>query len=510
MDEYHHLGGLLEQRAAAGGDTIYLYWQDEEVSYAAFDRRVNQVASGLRGLGVDPGQKVALLLRNCPEFLYTFFACAKLGAVTVPVNPQLKGDEIHYILDNSESIALIAGPEFAPMIEDLAPSCAQLRAVCYTGADAPAGRPMFAGFWEQPDTPPAEQIAPDAIVRIIYTSGTTGRPKGVLLSHGNYLHNTWSCVTAGQMSAADRMVCILPLFHVNAQVVSMLSALYAGAALILLEGFSPREFLPALARYRATMFSAVPTIYAILNGLPNASQYALSALRACICGAAPMPVEVFTAFEQTYKAFVLEGYGMSEGTCASTLNPLDGRARKVGSIGVPMPGQEVRIVDDSGHKLPYGQIGEIVIRGPNVMQGYYRDPVATAATLRDGWLHTGDLGVCDADGYLSIVGRKKEMIIRGGENIYPKEVEEVLYRHSAIQEAAVVGLPDPDWGEEVVACLVLRAGQVLGATDVIAYCHQHLADYKCPRVVRFLSELPKTATGKIQKGKLAAAAVDQR
>jgi long-chain acyl-CoA synthetase len=504
MIAYQTLGALLEQRAVGSSDKIYLYWKDEQVSYAEFDRRVNQVANGLRGLGVGAGQKVALLLRNCPEFLYTFFACAKLGAVAVPINPQLKSDEIHYILDNSESVALIAGPEFAPIIEQVAPMCPQLGVVCYTGSAVPAGQLGFNAFWEQPDSAPTETVTPDTIVSIIYTSGTTGRPKGVLLSHANYIHNTWSCVSAGQMSADDRMLCILPLFHVNAQVVSMLSALYADAALILLEGFSPRDFLPALARYRATMFSAVPTIYAILNNLPDASQYDLSNLRVCICGAAPMPVEVYNAFERIYKAFVLEGYGLSEGTCASSLNPLDGRPRKVGSIGVPLPGQEIQIVDDNDQELPAGQVGEIVVRGANVMHGYYRNPEATAATVRNGWLHTGDLGSFDADGYLYIVGRKKEMIIRGGENIYPKEVEEALYRHPAILEAAVVGLPDPVWGEEVGAYLVLRPGQTLDAADVIAYCKEHLADYKCPKIVRFVAELPKTATGKVQKGKLVA------
>jgi len=509
MNEYHHLGGLLERRAADSGDMIYLYWQDEEVSYATFDRRVNRVAHGLRGLGAGSGQKVALLLRNRPEFLYAFFACAKLGAVVVPINPQLKSDEIHYILDNSESIVLIAGAEFGPMIDDLTPRCPQLRAVYYAGSAASPGRLEFASFWEQPDTPPTETVSPDTTVSIIYTSGTTGRPKGVLLSHGNYLYDVWACVTAAQIGADDRILCMLPLFHVNAQVVSMLGAMYVGGALILLEGFSPRTFLPSLARYRATMFSAVPTIYAILNGLPDADQYDLSNLRVCICGAAPMPVEVLTAFERTYKAFVLEGYGLSEGTCASSLNPLDGRPRKIGSVGVPLPGQEIRIVDDGGHALPPGQLGEIVIRGPNVMQGYYRNPQATAATVRDGWPHTGDLGSFDTDGYLSIVGRKKEMIIRGGENIYPKEVEEVLYRHAAIQEAAVVGLPDPVWGEEVAAFLVLRPGHALEAEDVIAYCKQHLADYKGPKVVRFVDEFPKTATGKIQKAKLVAASSSQ-
>jgi acyl-CoA synthetase (AMP-forming)/AMP-acid ligase II len=225
MNEYHHLGELLEQRAADRGDTIYLYWNDEEVSYASFDRRVNQVAHGLRGLGAGSGQKVALLLRNCPEFLYAFFACAKLGAVAVPINPQLKSDEIHYILDNSESIVLIAGAEFAPMIDELAPGCPQLHAVCYAGSAVPSERLGFASFWEQPSTPFMETVVPDAIVSIIYTSGTTGRPKGVLLSHGNYLYDAWACATAAKMSTDDRILCMLPLFHVNAQVVSMLGAM---------------------------------------------------------------------------------------------------------------------------------------------------------------------------------------------------------------------------------------------------------------------------------------------
>ncbi len=249
--------------------------------------------------------------------------------------------------------------------------------------------------------------------------------------------------------------------------------MHQGGALILLEGFSPREFLPALARYRATSFSAVPTIYAILNNLPDAEQYDLSSLRVCICGAAPMPVEVFARFEQTYRAFILEGYGLSEGTCVSTLNPLDDRPRKIGSIGVALPGQEVRIVDDHGIPTPVGTVGEIVIRGPNVMQGYYKNPEATAATIRDGWLYTGDLGFCDAEGYFYIVGRKKEMIIRGGENIYPREIEEMLYRHPAVVEAAVG-----------------PARSDLGRTGCSVYCSPCWRGGECCRDCRLLSGEP--------------------
>lgn len=500
------LYALLERQAAARSEQIYLYWRDEEVSYAEFARRARQAAQGLSRLGVSHGDKVALLLGNCPEFLTVFFACAALGAVAVPINPRLKAEEVQYILQNSDSVLLVIADTLLPVIAPALDGCPLLHHIVIVGAvpDAAISLPVhtFASLYDASDHPISATVRPDDIASIIYTSGTTGRPKGVLLSHGNYLFDVWSYATACQISEADRLLCMLPLFHVNAQVASVLSALHQGGALILLEGFSPREFLPALARYRATSFSAVPTIYAILNNLPDAGQYDLSSLRVCICGAAPMPVEVFERFEQMYRAFILEGYGLSEGTCVSTLNPLDGRPRKIGSIGVALPGQEVQIVDDQGHPAPPGVVGEIVIRGPNVMQGYYKNPEATTAAIRNGWLYTGDLGSCDGDGYFYIVGRKKEMIIRGGENIYPKEIEEVLYRHPAVAEAAVVGLPDPIWGEQVAAFIVARPGMSVSAEAITEHCQAHLADFKCPRIVEFVESFPKTATGKIQKNRL--------
>jgi long-chain acyl-CoA synthetase len=500
------LYALLERQAAARNDQVYLYWRDEEISYAEFTRKVRQAAHGLRALGVEHSDKVALLLGNCPEFLTIFFACAALGAVAVPINPRLKAEEVGYILQNSDSVVLVVADTLLPIIAPALDGCPQLRHIVIVGAvpETSITRTLhpFTSLSAAGDHPVSAAVGPEDIASIIYTSGTTGRPKGVLLSHGNYLFDVWSYATACQISEADRLLCMLPLFHVNAQVASVLSALHQGGALILLEGFSPREFLPALARYRATSFSAVPTIYAILNNLPDAGQYDLSSLRVCICGAAPMPVEVFERFEQIYRAFILEGYGLSEGTCVSTLNPLDGRPRKIGSIGVALPGQEVRIVDDQGQPVPPGTVGEIVIRGPNVMQGYYKNPEATAAAIRDGWLFTGDLGSRDAEGYFFIVGRKKEMIIRGGENIYPKEIEEVLYRHPAVAEAAVVGLPDPIWGEQVAAFIVAHPGISVSAETIIEHCRAHLADFKCPQVVEFVESFPKTATGKIQKNRL--------
>ena len=354
MTEYHTLGALLERRAVTYAEKTYLYWKDEEASYADFNRRVNQVANGFLAAGVRQGEKVALLLANCPEFLYAFFACARVGAVVVPVNPQLKAEEVQYILDNCEAGALLAAPQFASLIGAIASHCPALRTTWYTGVQNDGSRRVFDEFWQQPSTAPETRIAPTDALSIIYTSGTTGQPKGVLLSHTNYDYDSDTFAEACQATELDRLLCILPLFHVNAQVASMLCSLRCGASLVLLEGFSPREFLPALARYKVSSFSGVPTVYSILNNLPDAEAYDLGSLRVCICGAAPMPVEVFNEFERKYKAFLLEGYGLSEGTCVSTLNPLDGRPRKIGSIGVALRGQEIKIVDDQDHEVPGG------------------------------------------------------------------------------------------------------------------------------------------------------------
>src|SRR5581483_2724141 len=260
-------------------------------------------------------------------------------------------------------------------------------------------------------------------------------------------------------------------------------------------------FFAALARFRATAFSAVPTIYAILLQAEEAEAHDLSSLRFCVCGAAPMPVELFRKFEEKFHAFILEGYGLSEGTCVSSVNPLGGK-RKIGSIGLSLSGQEMKIFNDRDEELPAGAVGEIVVRGENVMAGYFKNRAATEETLRSGWLHTGDLGYRDEEGYFFIAGRKKEMIIRGGENVYPKEIEELLYRHSGIQEAAVVGLPDPVWGEEVAAFIVPKPDAVLTSEEVVSYCQERLAKFKCPKQVLFVESFPKTATGKIQKGRL--------
>jgi len=490
---------LLDERAAELGDKTAIFFRDEEIGYRQLNDRALAVASGLVARGVEKGRNVCLLIPNRLEFMYAFFGVMKAGAVAVPINTLLKGEEITYIINNCEAEVIIVTDEHIELVRTIKPDCTRLKHVISTAAGDDVI--PFEQLLKTPvdENPPA--VTEDEDASIIYTSGTTGRPKGVILTHGNYIADTRMMTESVGMSKDDRFLCILPLFHVNAQVVTTLGPLYAGASMVLLEGFSPKKFLPALARYKATAFSGVPTVYAILNNQPDAEQYDLSRLRFCVCGAAPMPVEVFNEFEKKYKAFILEGYGLSEGTCASSVNPLGGK-RKVGSIGLPLEGQPMKIFDDNDNEAPQGTVGEIVVKGPNVMRGYYNNPEATEATLKNGWLHTGDLGYVDEEGYFYIVGRKKEMIIRGGENIYPKEVEEAVYRHPAVLEAAIVGLPDKVWGEEVAAFIVLKDEGALNEEDMIDYCKEHLADYKCPRKVFFVKDLPKTATGKIQKRKV--------
>ena len=485
------LGVLLDRQAEAHGDRTFLFWKDDRVSFRDVRDRADRVAGALRQRGLERGDRLALWLPNRPEFLWAWFGAAKAGVAVVPVNPALTVEEAAYVIGDAGARLLIAPG-------DRAPDAAAVQVACPALADVVDAD---AGFGALLDSPPGSDpdVGPDDLAAIVYTSGTTGRPKGAMLTHRNYLFDAEGFARAAKITAEDRFLCVLPLFHVNAQVASTLGPMLRGGALVLMPGFSPSTFLPALERYRATSFSGVPTVYSILNQLPDAERYDLSALRVCICGAAPMPVATFETFERTYNAFILEGYGLSEGTCVSTLNPLDGRPRKVGTIGVALPGQRVRVVDERGEGVAPGTVGEIVTRGDHVMRGYWNDPEATAEAVRDGWLWTGDLGRMDADGYFTIVGRRKEMIIRGGENVYPKEIEEVLHRHPAVAEAAVVGLPDRQWGETVAAFVVLRDGAGPDAGALVDFARQRLAAFKVPSEVRFVEALPKTATGKVRK-----------
>lgn len=496
------IGEILASKAAGSPDKVFMYYEDIEKTYAEMDGIVDKVVNELLSLGLKKGDSVCLLMTNIPEFICMFLGNARLGTVTCPINPALKSDELEFIINDSDAKIIVVESMLAPNVRKIRDRLKKLEQVVVVGGGEEGNELSFDKLLSySPADRPDTDVNEDDVAAIIYTSGTTGKPKGAVLSHKNYIWDATVMAEQTKMTTEDRFMCILPLFHVNGQVVTVLGPLVVGASMVLVNRFSASKFFQTVDRYKPTAFSAVPTIYAMLLNTPGTEGYDLSSLRFCVCGAAPMPVEVFNRFEEAFNASILEGYGLSEGTCASSVNPLDGK-RKVGSIGLPFPGQEMKIVDASGNELPPGERGEIVIRGPNVMQGYYNNPQATEDTIRDGWLHTGDMGYIDEDGYFYISGRIKEMIIRGGENIYPKEIEEYIYQHEAVAEAAVVGAPDEFYGEEVKAFIVLKDGKQATEDEMLNFCREKMAKYKCPKTIAFIKELPKTPTGKIQKRKL--------
>jgi long-chain acyl-CoA synthetase len=492
-----NLRELIDLHLTDRSDQTFIYWRDEEISYRTLNERANRVANGLRALGVGKGDVVSVYLPNCPEFLYTWFGIVKLGAVFGPVNAMFKGDEVSHVLSDSGAVVAVASQALLDTINAARGECPALREVICLEGQAP-GAKAFEELMEHPPELEPVALARDDLAAIVYTSGTTGRPKGAMLSHFNYVWNTMAAVDVMPVQPGQgRLGLILPLFHVNAQV-SALSQLYIGGAVAMWERFSPSDFWETVQHYRPTTFSGVPTMLSILLAVPRPEGLDISSLHYVICGAAPLPLDIFQRFEETFDLRIMEGYGLTEATCVSSLNPYWG-IRKVGSIGLPLRGQPMKIVDDNMNDLPPGEFGEIVIKGPNVMQGYYNNPKATAETIVNGWVRTGDIGYTDEDGYFFIVDRKKEMIIRGGENIYPREVEEVLFTHPKVAEAAVIGRPDPIWGEEVVAVIVPQPGQTLTPEEVQEFCKERMASYKAPRQVEFREDLPKTVTGKVAK-----------
>ncbi|WP_231575605.1 class I adenylate-forming enzyme family protein [Mycolicibacterium llatzerense] len=447
--------------------------------------RVLAAAYQLRDKGIGVGDVVAVALRNRVEFVVLLFAAWRLGAAITPVNPSLTDDEVNRQLADSGARLLVMDDDITTRTEVPTLGVAEL-------ATAPVGA----------DQAPHDD--PAALALLIYTSGTTGAPKGVMLDHANLDAMAQMGRQALQIGPTDRCLLILPLFHVNGIVVSVITPLLAGASVVIADRFAPRTFFEVIERERPTYFSAVPTIYTMLAALPEDVTPDTSSVRFAICGAAPASAELLSRFETRYGFPLIEGYGLSEGTCASTINPIDG-PRRAGTVGKPFPGQRIRIVDANGDDVPTGSAGEIIIAGPNVMRGYLGRPEATADTVIDGWLHTGDVGHLDSEGYLTLAGRSKDMIIRGGENIYPREIEDLLSSDPNVLEAAVIGAPDEKWGEVVVAYVAPRPGAAIDINALQALCALSLAGYKRPTEILILDTIPKNPVGKTDKAPLRAA-----
>ena len=510
----NNIASLLARSAQVVPGRIAVHAGPASMTYAQLDAAASRLANGLRSLGIGPGDKVALSCPNAPWFPVCYFGILRAGAVVVPLNILLKAPEIAYHLQDSEARAFLCfqGSPELPMGQEgreavsRSPGCEHFFVLT---AD-PAGESPLPGtrairelLHDQPaDAEPAQTNADDTAV-ILYTSGTTGTPKGAELSHANIVTNALCSVALTKLDSQDVQLIALPLFHTFGQTVQMNSVVAVGASMVLAPRFEADLAMQLMATHGVTVFCGVPTMFI---GLLNAEESARSGLRETVAGTlrlgvsggAPMPVAVLRRFEDEFGVTILEGFGLSETSPVATFNHFDSD-RIPGSIGQPVIGVEVGIMDEAGNLLPADTDGEIVVRGHNVMKGYYRRPEATEQAIRGGWFHTGDIGRRDANGNYFVVDRLKDMVIRGGFNVYPREIEEVLMTHPAVALVAVIGVPHAVHGEEIKAVIVPRPGMHADPDEIIAWCRERMAAYKYPRIVDVVEALPMTATGKILK-----------
>ncbi|MGK5508382.1 fatty acid--CoA ligase family protein [Brevibacillus formosus] len=500
----YHLNESLMQSVKQFADRPAFVFMGETTTYAELYQQVEHLAAGLAQRGIGKGDAVALLMDNRPHFVSAYYAILRVGAVVVPMNPIYTAREISFILSNSKAKAAIALSALQPVLTPMKDQIEELQLLIYTEPienEITIDQLVHEG---QESEAEAGYVEPerneDDLAVILYTSGTTGQPKGAMLSHRNMASNAEAMGMLFELVPEDRMVAVLPMFHVFCMTVCMNGPIRTGAAIIIVPKFHPADVLQTIREQKATCFAGVPTMYNYLLQLPTATKEDFSSIRIYCSGGASMPVELLHKFEAKYDAKVLEGYGLSEAAPATTFNPLHG-TRKPGSVGVDIPLVKNKVVDPEGKEVARGEVGELVVQGPNVMMGYLGLPDDTAAALRDGWLYTGDMARMDEEGYVYIVDRKKDMILVDGYNVYPREVEEVLYQHPAIIEAAVIGIPDEVHGEAVKAFVALKEVAV-SQEDIMTFCRDKLAKYKVPRQVEFVAELPKNSTGKILRRSL--------
>ena len=524
MSEPTNVRELLEQRVDENPDKTFLFSEadNREWTYREFELAVNRTANLLRASGISKGDVVSLLLPNSAEYIIAYFACWKIGAIAGPINSLLKKEEILWAVGNSEAKLMLARSELiSGWFDDLS------KVVEGDGCDPPPppppkrpnrdaeiardGSSHIANFriiqFDSISIADAysDQLAPvnlssDDEAIIIYTSGTTGKPKGCLLTHGNLIANARQITEWMGFTENDRLLTVMPLFHMNAVSVTTMTALYAGASTVVSPKFSASRFWDIIEKYQITSFGSVATMLTMLleRRHPGGERAgSRRSLRFAMCGSAPVPTEVLTKFEETFGVLVIEGYGLSESTCRSTFNPPD-KSRRPGSCGKPI-GNEMKVFDESDQEVPDNELGEIVLRGDNIFKGYFKNPEATEKAFTSGWFHTGDIGYRDPDGFFYIADRKSDMIIRGGENIYPREIDDLLYTHPAVAAAAVIGVPDELYGEEVAAFVVLKDGTETTENELIEFCREHLADFKCPKTIHFVDDIPKGPTGKLLK-----------
>ncbi|PLS02984.1 long-chain fatty acid--CoA ligase [Neobacillus cucumis] len=504
-----NLSALLQETAKKFSEKPAYYFMGQMSTYAELDDAVQKFASGLEKLGLRQGDHIALLLGNSPHFVISLYGALRLGITVIPVNPIYTADEIGYILKNGDVKAVVALDLAIPLAEKMHSLLPEIKhyIFCETKPDSQihleieklSVYPKMKSFTNIISSGESSFQGPvlgeEDVAIILYTSGTTGKPKGAMLSHKNLYSNARDVGGYLRINPDDKVVTVLPMFHVFCLTVALNAPLLSGASIVILPKFSPKEVFSLIKDFTATIFAGVPTMYNFLYQYPEGNPADFNSLRLCISGGASLPVALLKNFEKKFNVFISEGYGLSEASPVTCFNPLD-RPRKPGSIGTSILRVENKIVDELGQDVPPGHVGELIVRGPNVMKGYYKMPEETAAAIRNGWLHTGDMARMDEEGYFYIVDRKKDLIIVGGYNVYPREVEEVIYNHSDVVEVAVLGVPDPNQGEAVNAYVVSK-NPALTKEQVLEYCREHLAKYKVPTTIEFLDELPKNTTGKI-------------
>ncbi|MFG1465485.1 AMP-binding protein [Xanthobacter sp. DSM 24535] len=500
------IGDLLQEIRS---DKAAIIFEGQTISYSALDELSNQFAHLFGSLRLEQGDRVSLLIGNEPFVVAAYFGMFKAGLIANPINNRLSAEDVAYIVGHAAPKLMITTPEYLPLAIETVQRLAEKPAILLLGTASVDGLPLpvlrEARLFEQPRSRRmVEGLTETTPILLIYTSGTTGRPKGVLLSHANVWADSVALSQAFRLDESHVALCFMPLFHCNALIVSHLAGFVAHSTVLLCRKFSAREHWKLVADHGVRSFSAPPTVLAILLEREAEARAAGVKLDFVKTGSAPLTMELASRFERRFgQDLLIEGWGLTEGTATSTLNPLyAGGRRKIGSVGQALPGQEVAAFDDLGRKLGPDQVGELSIRSPTLMLGYYKDDAATEKALVNGWLRTGDLGRVDADGHVFLVGRKKEIIIRGGENISPLEVEEVICRHPAVRDVAVGGMPDRIWGEIVVACIV--PSQDVSEEEILSYCRDNLADFKVPVRIAFAEDLPRNATGKILRRNLNA------
>lgn len=496
------LSESLSQTAAAQPARPALRLGEKTLSYGELDALVTALAANLVNYGIQPGDRIALLFPNCPQFVIAYYAINRAGAIANPLNCLLGPAEVVTILRDSGARLLLAHEALAPLAQAAQAQLPGLEQVILSGTPAEAPSPGFEGWLRPPPNAVAlPESRPEDIAVLVYTSGTTGVPKGAMLTHRNLLANALACRDTIQVGPEDCFATVLPLFHSFGATVCMILPILLGACSLHIPRFQAAALLDILRTSGATVFPAVPSMLALLLKVKDRSEDRLPALRLAVSGGAPLPLGVLQGFEARFGVPLLEGYGPTEASPVVSVNPLVG-TRKPGSVGPPLPGVEVAIRAEDGSWLTTGEVGEICVRGPNVMAGYWQQPAATAEVIQQGWLLTGDMGQLDEEGYLYILGRQKDMIIVGGMNVYPREIEDVALTHPAVAEAAAVGAPHELKGEEPWLFVVLREGSTATEQVLLDHCRAYLAAFKCPSAVHFLSELPRSATGKVQKSAL--------